>query len=70
MHAENERDGNTPLKLQIYGASAATIRSGVGSIMNVDIGKKAVRTNETGVVHIESELLALRIAGGTSTRMY
>jgi len=58
MHAENEREGNTPLKFQIYGASAATIRRGVGSIMNVDIGKKAVRTNETGVVHIESELLA------------
>ncbi len=62
MHAEKAGTENKFQKLQVYGASAATIRRGVGSIMGVDIGKKSVRTNETGVVAVKSELFSS--AGG------
>ncbi|MFW9918619.1 MAG: hypothetical protein ACFFED_03400 [Candidatus Thorarchaeota archaeon] len=64
MHAENDGSLSSHLVLQVYGASAACVRSQRDSIMGVEAGKNVVRSPETGLVLVDPEIYSTAKCGG------
>ncbi len=64
MDVESGSGVSRPLVLQVYGASAACVRSQRDTIMGVQAGKNVVRTQETGMVLVDPEIYTTSKCGG------
>lgn len=56
MYVDDDQQLTAALSLRVYGASASSVRSDIDSIMGVASGNNPVRSNETGVVEVKSEI--------------